>query len=329
MRVKSLVTFRSKSVGFEEGKMEKPAIPDPCIVWETSAVTEEKIQSLVNRGLLRPKSQVGWRPAAGEAFPTEGTGETVVFIAHIECGFRVPAGNFLRGLLLFYCIELVHLAPNSITIIATFIHLCEAYLGIGPHFDLWRHFFELKKTGKGVVVGSVSFMLCRNMKPEYIDLALPNNTTGWKQGWFYLDNPASALKDRTGRIPIVGPEWTNQLVTLDTQELKPLLDDLEQLKAEGLTGAAVAISFCCRLIQPLQDRAHPAFEYWGQSDPTRVVQRKASKAEMIARAKNIFGGQIRNKECPKALGIYSPADPVSFRPWPFFDLKFFEYTSWF
>jgi hypothetical protein len=30
-----------------------------------------------------------------------------------------------------------------------------------------------------------------------------------------------------------------------------LLDDLEQLKTEGLTDAAVAISFYCRLIQPL------------------------------------------------------------------------------
>jgi hypothetical protein len=146
---------------------------------------------------------------------------------------------------------LVHLAPNSITIIAIFIHLSEAFLDITLHFHLWRHFFELKKTGKGVVVGSVSFMLCRNMKSEYIDLVLPDNTTGWKHAWFYLDNPASALKSRMGRVPVVGPEWTNQLVTLDTQELKPLLDDLQQLKADGLTGAAVAISYCHCLIQPL------------------------------------------------------------------------------
>jgi hypothetical protein len=116
----------------------------------------------------------------------------------------------------------VHLAPNSITIIATFIHLCEAYLGLAPHFHLWRQIFELKKMGKGVVVGSVSFMLRRNMKSEYIDLTLPENTTGWKQGWFYLDNPAPALRERTGRIPVVGPEWTNQLATLDTHELRPL-----------------------------------------------------------------------------------------------------------
>jgi hypothetical protein len=39
--VKSLVTFRSKSVRFEEGKIEKPAIPDSSTVWETLTVTEE------------------------------------------------------------------------------------------------------------------------------------------------------------------------------------------------------------------------------------------------------------------------------------------------
>jgi hypothetical protein len=198
---------------------------------------------------------------AGEEFLTEEIREIVVFLAHIERGFGVPAGDFLRGLLHFYRIELVHLAPNSITIISTFVHLCEAYLGIMPHFHLWRNFFELKKTGKGVVVGSVDFMLRQNMKSEYIDLTLPDNTTGCKQGWFYLDNPASALKERMGQVPVPGPEWTNQLATQDTEELKPLLDDLEQLKAEGLAGAAVAISFYRSLIQPLQGQAHPAFEY--------------------------------------------------------------------
>jgi hypothetical protein len=100
--------------------MEKAPIPDPRTVWEVSTVTEEQIQSLADRVLLRPKSQVGWRPAAGEEFPTEGTGETIVFLAHIECGFGVPTDDFLRELLHFYRIELVHLVPNSITIISTF-----------------------------------------------------------------------------------------------------------------------------------------------------------------------------------------------------------------
>jgi hypothetical protein len=66
--------------------------------------------------------------------------------------------------------------------------------------------------------------------------------------------------------------------------LQPLLDDLVQ--AKGLTDAVVAISFCSRLIQPLQDQAHPNFEYWGQSDPNRPVQHKVSKVEMMAHAKS-------------------------------------------
>jgi hypothetical protein len=136
MQTKSLVTFRSKCVGFNEGKMEKLVIPDPSTIWETSTVTEEQIQSLVDRGLLRRKEQVGWSPAAGEAFPMERTNKTIIFLTHIERGFGVPVGDFLRELLHFYCIKLVHLAPNSITIITTFIHLFEAYLSIAPHFYL-------------------------------------------------------------------------------------------------------------------------------------------------------------------------------------------------
>jgi hypothetical protein len=52
-------------------------------------VTEEQIQSLADHGLLRPKLQVDWRPVAGEEFPTEGTGETFVFLTHIERRFGV------------------------------------------------------------------------------------------------------------------------------------------------------------------------------------------------------------------------------------------------
>jgi hypothetical protein len=39
MGTKSLVTFRSKCIRFEEGNMEKSVIPDPTTVWETSKVT--------------------------------------------------------------------------------------------------------------------------------------------------------------------------------------------------------------------------------------------------------------------------------------------------
>jgi hypothetical protein len=103
---------------------------------------------LVDRGLLRPKAEVEWKAAAGEEFPTEDVKVQVVFASFFERGFNLPVGDFFRGLLYYYKMELVHLVPNSIIVVSTFIHLCEAYLGISPHFLLWRYLFCVKSTGK-------------------------------------------------------------------------------------------------------------------------------------------------------------------------------------
>ena len=52
--------------------------------------------------------------------------------------------RFLRGLLHYYELELQHLNPNGIQHISAFITLCEGYLGIEPHFELWKYFFAVK-----------------------------------------------------------------------------------------------------------------------------------------------------------------------------------------
>jgi hypothetical protein len=108
---------------------EAASIPDPQEVWVRSTMTEAKIQALVNRGLLQPKEEVEWRVAVGEEFPSEDVKEQVVFASFFERGFNLPVGDFFRGLLYYYQLELVHLVPNSITVVSTFIHFCEAYLG--------------------------------------------------------------------------------------------------------------------------------------------------------------------------------------------------------
>jgi hypothetical protein len=91
---------------------------------------------------------VEWRAAAREQFPSEDVKEQVVFASFFERGFNLLVGDFFRGLLYYYQLELVHLVPNSITVVSMFIHFREAYLGISPHFLLWRYFFCVKSTGK-------------------------------------------------------------------------------------------------------------------------------------------------------------------------------------
>jgi hypothetical protein len=157
------------------------------MVWEPSTMMEVMIQALVDRRLLRPKAEVGWKAPMGEAFPMEDVKEQVIFGSFFERGFNIPARDFFRGLLFYYKLELVHLVPNAITVVSTFIHLCEAYLGTSPHFLLWRHLFYVKTTDKcASVVGAMMFCLSSGLKSEWIDTDLPDNTAGWRSDWFYV-----------------------------------------------------------------------------------------------------------------------------------------------
>jgi hypothetical protein len=85
---------------------------------------------------------------------------------------------------------------------------------------------------------------------------------------------------------------------------------VSELKKQGVTGATVARSFCRRMIQLIKDRVHPVYEYVGQLDPSREVNRKVSKEEVAARVSHMYAGRVKVKKCPKAYSLKRPADPV-------------------
>jgi hypothetical protein len=198
-------------------------------------------------------------------------------------------------------LELVHLVPNSITVVSTFIYFCEAYLGISPHSLLWRYFFCVKSTGKRTgSVGAVMFNLRSGLKAEWIDADLPDNTAGWRTEWFYIADQIPGLPRQTGHKPAKINEWDLGLSSRDLKELEPVLGLVGELKKQEVTGATVARSFCRRMIQPIKDRVHPTYEYVGQSDPTREVNSKVFKEEMAARVSKMYAKKVKVKKCPKA-----------------------------
>ena len=84
-----------------------------------------------------------------------------------------------------------------------------------------------------------------------------------------VTNPAPCLPARTSHAPEYKPCWEEPPATEEMAQVDRLLKEIADLSAQGLTGAAVAISFCKRLTQPIQERVHPAYEYWGRQDPTQ------------------------------------------------------------
>jgi hypothetical protein len=215
---------------------EAASISDPHTAWVRSTMMEAKIQVLVDRGLLRSMEEMEWKAAAGEEFLTEDVKEQVVFASFFERGFNFPVGDFFRGLLYYYKLELVHLVPNSITVVPTFIHFCEAYLGISPHFLLWRYLFCVKSTGKrSGPVGAVMFSLRSGLKAEWSNSDLPGNTAGWRSEWFHIVDQLPRLPRRTGHKPVKISEWDLGLLSRDLEDLKGVLELVSDLKKRGVT----------------------------------------------------------------------------------------------
>ena len=146
--------------------------------WVQSVSDERALNNLVVLRILLDRVMVGWHPIANENFPMPHSGELVVFEDYFIQGFDVLIHPFLHRLIDHYGISLCNLSPNSILHVAIFINLCEAYLGILPHFDLFHHFFCVKMWGGGAgskVVGSAYLHLQDGMASQYIAVSLNTN----------------------------------------------------------------------------------------------------------------------------------------------------------
>ena len=87
-----------------------------------------------------------------------------------------------------WVVRLCNLHPNTILHISIFIHFCEAYLRILPHFNLFYPLFWLKKRGDtgSKVVGGVYLQLWDGMASEYLTVSLNTSLKGWNTRWFYM-----------------------------------------------------------------------------------------------------------------------------------------------
>ena len=84
----------------------------------------------------------------GEREPRPREGYVVSFVSFHERGLGVPADRFMWALPHYYGVELHNFNPNSIAQAAIFVAVCEGYLGIAPHWELWLHLFRVGHTTK-------------------------------------------------------------------------------------------------------------------------------------------------------------------------------------
>jgi hypothetical protein len=274
-----------------------------------SVVSESDLLHLVSIGVLPPKELCSWRICRGVTVPTEDTHESVIYVPFLIRGIALPISTFFCSLLDFYRLNLTHLNPNSILQVSIFVHLCEAFLGVLPHFGLWKYLYHCRPGmvgGQHQLVGGASLEMCRGRKTDYLDIPLKDSIKGWRLEWFIMENHGNSLAPRSGRQPNVRtPSWTESPTDQEVAEAGALLAEVGLLKESGLTAEVVVADFVFKNIQPLKERAYPAYLYRGLADSTRVTNRRIPAVDLVSQLEMILRGKVSNISAPVAYSAWN------------------------
>ena len=134
------------------------------------------------------------------------------------------------------------------------------------------------------------------MAEKYIPYSLRRQIGDWKAEWFYIDNHAPALPERTPGPPKPRHEWYVSASNAD--QVEELLERIAKRRREGVTGATVVSSLLWRQVQPLKSRIHSGFEYTGLYDPSQFSSEKTGRDEAMVLLYNLFEGVTSMPKLP-------------------------------
>jgi hypothetical protein len=266
-------------------KKAKTADADPPTVGNWVQTRDKELASAEKIGLLKndPAEILIVGP---EIIPRPPTGFRVIFLAFLLRGLSFPLHPFLRGLLFVYGIQLHDLNPNTILHIACFITLCECFLGIEPHWALWRRIFVIRRP-LHYQTGRFSCQVHQDV--DYFNLQTPKNNPGWRKKWFYArDKPSVGQNfglEEFRPTTVIRPRasWVHKLSEEEMKITQPLMEKIQQLRAtpkKELSGIQLIRTFIERRVQPLAAQAHCIWDYTDRRDPTRVSSDELKEVEI-------------------------------------------------
>lgn len=155
----------------------KEKIPGSLVV--NSDMTELELDNLREKygipqtvELVIPSSD--WKACS----PPIGYG--VVYRGQLEAGFRLPAHRFWAQLVGYYHLSLAQLTPSAIFCVVHFLVGC-AKGGVNPTIDLFRYYFQVKKSPK-----DCGFMTVNSRKNREFRVKNPDKFRKWKTKYFFF-----------------------------------------------------------------------------------------------------------------------------------------------
>jgi hypothetical protein len=206
-----------------------------------SEFTQTDLTKAQKDGLITEGDQVIF--PSTDRIPKPPSGYRVMFLAFLLRGLSFPANEFFHGLLFVYGVQLHQLTPNTILHIAFFVTLCESFLGIEPHWVLWKFLFRLRPSvalsKKPELGGAVVFV---RSELHYLEFNMATSVQGWRKKWFYIKDQKNSSSDQYGIAPFDANKELKKLASWDSppteakmEDIKPLLARIQTLKS-GIGG---------------------------------------------------------------------------------------------
>ncbi|KAK1632398.1 hypothetical protein QYE76_006713 [Lolium multiflorum] len=276
--------------------------------------------SITKRDEKRARS-LGFSPDEGNVIlpgaisrPNPPAGFTVVFLSFLYRGLSLPAHEFLLRLLRTYEIQLWQLTPNSILHVAVFITLCEAFLGIEPHFGLWKKIFYVKRynsSNGSFVIGGVRFVA--RSEVNYFSFPMRESVQGWRLKWFYVKDSLTTESQLPCFADVLEAKPKDSWKNILSPDKRAAADELfakflriKEADGQTMIGTEVAAVFLKRRVQPVMARVRPMWLYTGPKDETRINVAELSERELLDEVRRFT--LFSQEDSIPLISSYTPLD---------------------
>jgi hypothetical protein len=226
--------------------------------------------------MMRVRKLLGWQSTEHDQRVRCGTvlladlycGEIVLFASSMLAGLMLPTSSFLPTWLDNYGLQLHHLTPHAIALVAIFTHFYKMYVGVRLSVRLFRIFFTLWASGRSQPLLRADYFQSRS-KPStpYIAPLSLGKWDCWREDCVIVHD---IFHDQL-ELPTGAPIGKHDLREKDhdmqcTYDL--MLKMIKFLAGKGLMSMMILFDFLSQCIAPLQQRAHTAWLHIGENGTT-------------------------------------------------------------
>ncbi|KAK1625823.1 hypothetical protein QYE76_000138 [Lolium multiflorum] len=286
--------------GQETGSSSQATGANPAAItrgaWKGSDVKQPEIDWLYRS--RRIPAEVVCRLPRDEVEPAPEPGEYVVFSAHFERGFGLPASDFFRQFLDFYELQPHHLPGNAVFYLSCYATFMEAYVGIRPTREAFARFFSLRINsvqGKDIPkpkppVQCGSCIIGSRQGSPFFKFSGLESCRLWQETFFYVKNdgdPDLINLPAFNPAPPSKVNWSYSpgVTHIETNRVVRFMEKL--MKETNICSDDIIRTFISRRVLPLKRRAHKMSEMYGPGDPTKITGLPLSKKDVVYKARQI------------------------------------------